>query len=53
LLLHKGMFPSSRAKNSENQREYHDLWDVIMEWTKRDVIMELTEQEVETLKMAI
>jgi hypothetical protein len=35
--LDKGAFPSARAKNSENQREYHDLIDVIVEWSKQDV----------------
>jgi hypothetical protein len=25
LFLHKGVFPSARAKNSENQGEYHDM----------------------------
>jgi hypothetical protein len=30
------MFPSARAKNSENWRECHDLMNIIVEWSERE-----------------
>jgi hypothetical protein len=33
--LAQGNVPSTRAKKSENEWEYHDLMDVIVEWSER------------------
>jgi hypothetical protein len=34
LFWHKGIFPSLSAKNSENQRECHDVLDAMGELTE-------------------
>jgi hypothetical protein len=35
--FHDGVLPTDRAKNSENQREYHDIIDAIVELMGRRV----------------
>jgi hypothetical protein len=35
--LHKCVFTSAKAKNSKNQQGFHDLMDVIVEWTEPEV----------------
>jgi hypothetical protein len=37
LFLHEGVFPSAKAKNCENQREYHDIIDAMVELRGRQV----------------
>jgi hypothetical protein len=37
LFWNKGMFPSAKAKNSENWEGYHDLLDVIEQLMERQV----------------
>jgi len=37
LFWHEGVFPSLRAQNSENQREYHDIIDAMVELSGRQV----------------
>ena len=36
LFLHEGVFPSAKPKNCENQREYHDVIEAMVELRGRE-----------------
>ena len=37
LFSHKGVFPTTKVENSENEREYHDIIDAMVEWMGQGV----------------